>query len=182
MSAFTLHTACGGEIVLTEETMVHLEAHPEARGLLAEAIARVRLPAEGDFLKVVVDLGRVIGQTACVETNCDVFLFAVRKGRTAPTRVVVGVEKSDTTTFVVLVHKDEVSGQWVLNTGYAGADAPREPHDRYFDDKLDGDEFVEALKFWSEHALVWDETMGQPYESTWEIELGKVRAARVPHS
>lgn len=178
METRSFRTACGGVILLTDETVRHLEAHPEAAALLEEAIAKIVLPTDGsDFFKTVVDLGRVIGQTACVEITDGSSLFAVRRGRTEPTRVVIDVAKPDTTQFVVLARKGTL-GDWLLITGYAGADAPREPHDSYFEDGLGDGEFEEALCFWSRHALVWDESMGPVYESTWTVEIENVRSAR----
>lgn len=178
METRSFPTACGGAILLTDQTVRHLEAHPEAATLLGETIAKITLPTDGsDFFKQEVDLGRVIGQTACVEITGGSLLFAVRKGRTEPTRVVIGVAKPDTTKFVVSARKG-TRGDWLLITGYAGANAPREPHDRYLEDKHGTVEWTEAIRFWSTHALVWDETMGQPYESIWPVEIMKVRAAR----
>lgn len=173
----TIQTACGRQITLTEQTIGHLQAHPEASALLEEAIAKITLP-DGTFLLTTVDFGRSIGKNACVEVN-DTVTFAIRKGRDVPTHVVLGIEKPETSLFTVIAYQDETTKQWVLITGFTGPSAPREPHDRYFDDKLDSDEYKNALNFWTTHALVWEaDVMGEAYESSWGLELAKVRMAR----
>lgn len=168
-------TACGGNIFLTDNTIEHLRAHPEAESLLEQAIGRVTLPND-TFLKNEVVFDRVIGQSSCVPINKDApAMFAVRIGRKMPTRVAVGAQKKDTNSFVVLARKDNGSGLWRLITGYAGTSAPLEPHDRHFCNPKNRFEFLKALAFWSSHALVWEpELMGDYYESSWKDELTKI--------
>lgn len=170
-------TACGNLIIQNDLTTEHLRAHPEADGLLEMAIRRIILP-DDFFLKMEVVFDNVIGQSSCVAVNKNApQMFAVRVGRTMPTRVVPGAQKVDSKSFMVVAKKDKRTGVWNLITGYTGATAPPEPHDRSFvgyrrKNKFD---FLVALAFWSSHGLVWErEVMGDPYESSWKAELIKM--------
>lgn len=166
-------TANGGTINLSDETMKHLEAHPETGSLLEEAIAKITLP-KSTFLLEEVIFDHIIGQSSCIEINPSApAMFAVRKGRDLPTRTTIGMPKADTKSFVVIAAKK--GSEWTLITGYAGSKAPREPHDRFFADPANRTEFEKALAFWDTHALVYEpEVMGTLFESTWKYELTKM--------
>ena len=125
-----------------------------------------------------VRFNRIIGENACVDLDPGATaMFAVRKGRDVPTHVTLEKAKKSTEKFTVIAFKK--GEDWELITGFADPSAPREPHDKFFSDPANQAAFEEALEFWSTHALVWEEAiMAAPYESTWEIELEKIRATR----
>lgn len=167
-------TACGGRIVVPRKTADHLRAHPEVVPHLGDAIARVRLPG-GAFLRVAVEMGRLVGRSGLVETAPiavdEPALFARRVGRDFASRVVVGESGPEVSTIAVLAFADEASPRtYVLVTAFVGALAPREPWDPNFESET---ERTEALEFWSRNALVWDPAvMSEPFESTWAEILG----------
>ena len=166
--------ACGTRVALTSATKEHLRAHPEAKDLLEEAMGMVTMPTEATFLPPhTVDFGRIIGTNACVKAaDTETLHFAVRAGREVPSRVLPGQEPEPTSQFTMIAYKGD--GGWVLITGFAGPSAPREPHDRYFQDKRDGDEFAASVEFWTEHGLVLGDDWGEVYTSTWQAELDKL--------
>lgn len=169
-------TACANRLVITKKTIDHLQAHPEAFGLLWEAVGMLTLPNDGsDFFKATVDFGRIIGERGCVPVDQNPGMaqhFAFRKGRALPSHVVVDVPKVPSSNFTMMAFKGRL-GDWILITGYVGDSTPMEPNDP----KLirGSDEFNKALEFWTCHALVYEpEIMGKVYESTWADELEAV--------
>lgn len=163
-------TACNNTISVDNQTVEHLQAHPEAENLLETAISKIVLPNRC-LLDVELVFDRIIGQSSCVAINpSDSAMFAIRIGRDKPTRVAVDAKKVDTKSFVVIAHRTSIG--WRLLTAYVGSKAPREPHDRYFAEPRNRAEFLNALAFWNAHGLVWEENMmSSPYESTWKKEL-----------
>lgn len=172
----TLTTACKNTIEINADTVAHLVAHPEAGELLEEAIAMINLP-EGTFLMTTVEFDRVIGTNACLPAeNTKVLHFSVRSGRDVPTRVLVGQTPEPTKLFTILAFKGK--DEWVLITGFVGPQAPREPHDAYFADKRDSDEFRKALEFWTSHGLCIGNDWGDIFVSTWDKVIADVDAKR----
>ena len=162
------NTNCGNVISLNEETIKHLQAHPEAEALLEEAIAKIDLPREGGFLMTTVEFDRVIGTNACVkanEENLEKIFFSVRPGRELPTRVLIGQKPEPTNLFTILASKN--GKQWNLVTGFTGPQAPREPHAPYFAEARDGRGQSEAKAFWTEHGLCLGDDWGKPFVSNW---------------
>jgi hypothetical protein len=168
-------TACGGRIVVPPKTADHLRAHPEVVEHLGDAIARVRLPDGGAFLRVAVEMNQLVGRSGCVQTPLiglqDKSLFAQRIGRERPSRVVIG-EGEETTKFVVLAFPARgETGTYVLVTSWVGSLAFKEPWDSMIKTQ---EEYQESLGFWCSNALVWDaDVMSAPFESTWEEILGE---------
>jgi hypothetical protein len=167
--------ACGGRIIVPRKTADHLRAHPEVVEHLGDAIARVQLPDGGAFLRVAVEMGRLVGPSGLVETAPiavnELALFAHRIGRDFASRVVVGEQGPEVSTIAVLAFADKADfSTYVLITAFVGDLAPREPWDPNFESET---ERTEALEFWSSHALVWDsDVMSAPFESTWAEILG----------
>lgn len=170
-----IKTFCGGRIIVPRKVEDHLDAHPEVRDILPEAIGRVVLPRDDAFLSAEVEMGRVVGRSGCVQTPPiglgDRALFAQRMGRTNPSRVVVG-EGEPTTKVVVLAFPARgETGTYVLVTSWVGSLAPKEPWDPNIRTQR---EHKESLDFWCTHALVWEPTvMSEPFESSWEEILGR---------
>lgn len=164
-------TACGGRIVVPRSRAEHLRAHPEVIPHLPEAIGRVQLPDGGAFLRVAVEMGRLVGPSGLVETTPirldEPALFARRLERDQASRVVVGEVGPEVSTIAVLAFADERDPRtYVLITAFFGdTRAPKEPWDRNIRDQAEKEE---SISFWLGHALVWDaDTMSAPFESTW---------------
>lgn len=168
-------TACGGTVIVPRKAEDHLRAHPEVEELLAEAVAKLRLPRDGAFLSAEVEMGRVVGRSGCVQTppitSSDRTLFAQRVGRDHSSRVIVG-EGEETTKVVILAFASPgEGGTYVLVTSWVGSLARKEPWDRTI--ASDG-EHRDCLQFWCSNALVYDPAvMAEPFESTWEKILGQ---------
>lgn len=169
-------TFCGGTIVVPYKTEEHLRAHPEVQKILAEAIGKVSLPRNSEFLAIEVEMGRVVGLSGCVEAPRievgDKAFFARRIEREKPTRVLLGSEGVETTKVVILAFPDRKDKRtYVLVTSWIGTLAPKEPWDTNIQSQ---GEFQESLNFWSSHAIVYDPaTMGEIFESTWKEVLKK---------
>jgi len=140
-------------IIITAAGRRHLLAHPEVTDdLLQEAWAKVE--TEGlRFVRVQVNLNRVIGRSGCMETdnNSDTF-WAYRPGRAIPSRFVVGQGREVTTLVVIACRPD--GEDWQLVTAYIGEFAPMELHDPYWGGSwATVKERIEAKEFWGSHAL-----------------------------
>ncbi len=161
-------TACGATVELTEKSLHHLEAHPDVFDILPEAIAKIRFPLGQPFVEIEVDMGRVIGTSGCVPTTRihpnDKAQFALRKGRTSPSRVITGVSGVSTQKAVVIAKKIH-GNRYSLVTSWIGSLAKKEPWDPAI---RSPQQARECLDFWCNHALIHDpEMMGQVFESSW---------------
>lgn len=144
----------GLQIYVGEETLSHMEAHSDVNmSDVAEAIKQ--LDYKGPFFIGSVDLGRVIGTDSCVEISAqDEVKMARRKNRDGLTPIVFGREAAPTTQIVVGICTDD-DGLETLFTAFYGQLAPKEP----WDPRLKDEEREESEKFWSTHALVYEEGM-----------------------
>jgi len=162
-------TIDGGTIVVPPKAEDHLRAHPEVDEILAEAVAKIRLPRDGAFLSVEIEMGRIMGRSGCVSTPpinpSDRSLFAQRIGRERPSRIIVG-EGEETTQVVILAFASrEEAGMYVLVTSWIGSLARKEPWDPMIRSQ---EEYQDCLQFWCSNALVWDPAvMSEPFESNW---------------
>ena len=162
--------ADGGSIVVLPHAQVHLSAHPDVVGLLAEAIGRITLPRHGAFVEIAVEMGRVVGRSGCVATApilpADVATFALRMRREKPSRVMVGVEGPASTTVVVIARPLKALGEYALVTSFIGTLPMKEPWDRALRPGSPGARA--SLDFWCCNALVYDpEVMAPTFESSW---------------
>ena len=164
-------TKTGREIAVTEETWKHLEAHPDVKSILREVLLKVPLPEDSNFTRQEVNMGRTVGKTGLVRVGYEEkMMFAYRKGREGPTRVVpASTPKADTSIVSIVAGKDE-EGSWILYTAFLGILGTREPWDPNIETQEERDE---ALRFWChQYALVHDpETMGPIFISTCEEEF-----------
>lgn len=132
--------------------------------LLREALQRVKLPSNMHFLKTVVGLGRVIGQSHIVSTrdvSAEHILWAIRKGRNGWSRFCkVGQAQPCSSLVIILKKTEENSRQYVLISAFVGDDSYRELYDPRAQQA--------DIMFWREHALLWgceevDESTIQQY-------------------
>lgn len=167
-------SACGSIVDVTERCVRHLEAHPEMAEILVEAISKANF-GNLPFAEVEVELGRIVGQRTRVSTRLEspdsTMTFAIRKGREAPSRVVIGVGAEETSS-VSIIAKRTKPGNYILITCWAGSLAEKEPWDK----TIRGPEHLnQSLNFWCQNALIHDpETMGAPFESSWSKVLESI--------
>lgn len=132
----------------------HLDGHPEVRGYLEEAFARIGSPTR--LWAGVVDLGRQLGTSSCVEVAPDEpVLYAWRHGRRGCSRFVRGREPVACTTVKLVLYPE--AERAVLVTAFIGGDVAPEP---WSSGAASSDaEHLAAVRFWECHALIWDETL-----------------------
>jgi L-rhamnose mutarotase len=139
-------------------TAFHMKVHSDVFEFLEEAINKVNLSDKTDkVIKIQIDMGRVVGNTTCVSVlDNDTFRYAKRLGRNYPTRFVLN-RKPVPCNFISVVLKSTPNGKrdYHLLTAYIGYMATKEVHDP----KITLDEAHEANEYWSNHALIWDETI-----------------------
>jgi len=112
--------------------------------ILKEAVGKVTM-AGAAFQKTVVDMGRIVGKTECVETtDDDEIVYSTRPGRKGPTRFVLNREPEDTQ-FINVILKRADEG-YVLISAFFGGNAEPEPWDRHATQA--------AVDFWATHALI----------------------------
>ena len=120
--------------------------HHLPEGLLREAISRADLGNQA-FMKIRIDMGRIVGVSTCVETTSDdQIVFARRINRKGLTRFVRGRKAEDCSAIILILKRIEPNG-YLLITGFVGDSAEPEP----WDEKAS----AQSVEFWSTHALIW---------------------------
>lgn len=155
MEKFLGITKDGREVFDRSNSHVHYE-DGLTEELLSEGISMIdstKLRAkDGCF---VIDMGREIGYSSCVPiTDKDQVVTVYRKNREGWTKMVknrTGIPTSNLT--IVLKEHD---GYLRCLTAYVGLGAPKEPWDRSLKTNK---ERVESIKFWSTHALLYNEKL-----------------------
>jgi hypothetical protein len=118
-----------------------------APDLLTEVIARLEPPAL-PFVKLRVDLGRVVGQSICVQTGTqDAIVYARRVNRQGPTRFVCDRRPVDCHSVIVILKATAMPKAFILISAFIGDHAEPEPWDR--------NATPAAWEFWRHHALIW---------------------------
>lgn len=139
-----------GELVVDREDS-HVQSHPTVLPLIREALASVHADGRNEFAEEV-DLGRVVGETICVETakdgSDDKIVYARRPPRRGLTRFVKN-KRSAPCRHVTVVLKKITGGGYLLMTAYIGRRSPAEPWDQKWATE-------ESFRFWSTHALMWN--------------------------
>ena len=136
------------------DTKAHMEAHSDVEmAHVKEAIAEMEYNTP--FQIKAVDLGKTIGTDSCVEISAqDEVKMLQRKNRAGKTPVVFNRKAEATSQIVIgICHDDD--GLETLFTAFYGQLAPKEP----WDPRLRDDEREESEKFWSTHALVYEDGM-----------------------
>lgn len=179
-----LKTADDTMVEIDEVTQTKLSAHPEVMELLPEAISKLTLHAESGMVKTDIEMGRVVGIRALVETpeielNTPTY-FAYRKERKFPSHISTTKKGGPCGTVAISVLKSPESNSWKLITAFVGKSVPSEPF-YYFDQESrlykNESQLKTSLEFWIKHALtVEPDVTGEVYESTWEKELEKIKA------
>jgi len=171
----SFETVDGATINIPEDTVCHLQAHPDVWDVIEEAILKVDTKGE-DLVLAEVDLGRVVGRSGAVKLDStplsmtNKLQFAKRIGRTNWSRVATTTDGPEVST-VVVIAKKEVDGQYSLLTSYIGWLSEREPSDPNL---LVGD-VPPTLEWWKDYALVYDQsTFGEVVEMTWPEAIFRV--------
>lgn len=133
----------------------HFHQHSDVICHLSEAFKKalpeLELVPIGETYKTVVDLGRVIGHTACVAlTGNEEIFYAQRKGRKTLTKFVKGIDAPECSTISFVLHKSG-ENKYRLITAYIGKVAEKEPLDPKIENQ---EEFNIAKTFWDNHALI----------------------------
>lgn len=136
-----------GKIVQVD--LEHLKVHVDVLPFLEEALRRV--PTKNrPFIRVAVDLGRVIGTSQCVETDSsDQIYYASRPGRITQTRFVTTKTAQPCRLVTLIMKKAEMN--YRLITAYIGDLAEKEVGDPSIRTE---NERMACENFWSCHALV----------------------------
>ncbi|MEK7557407.1 MAG: hypothetical protein AAB538_05495 [Patescibacteria group bacterium] len=135
-----------GEVVYDQEpSHLHDNVSPE---LLQEALNQVTLAPGNDVQHFTIDMGRIVGQTRCVETtDADEIVYAQRLGRGGLSRFVKGRKPEDCNTIAIKLRRDPKDDRVYLYTAFVGKPTPSEPY------LANGD--PTAKQFWDTHALIW---------------------------
>lgn len=151
--SFVARSLNGFDVYLNPEHTnmeLHVAENPEILGLIAEAIEHSELT--GDNVAIEKDLGRVVGETACVRTSAtDRIIFARRHHRDSFSRFVMDRTPELVQTVVAILHK--VDDSYELWSGWCGRLVPMVPDENGV---LHG-----SKEFWAQHALVYDESIIQ---------------------
>ncbi|MBP6256268.1 hypothetical protein KA405_00695 [Patescibacteria group bacterium] len=134
----------------------HLNAHPLEQSLLDEAFEMI-IP-EGEYLAKELEFGRIIGESACVQTDeKDEILFAQRKNRRERSRFVKNRVPEPCSTMVIVLRRISESSLELV-TAYIGKKGYGEPWDLGLH-AFEEDFYLAQEKsaaFWRTHALIYD--------------------------
>ena len=123
--------------------------HHLGESLLRDAIGRCELNAT--FEKRSVQYPAPVGLTDCVATSSkDAIIFAQREGRNGLTRFVLDRKPEPCSSIVIICKQAEELRErgYILVTAFLGSESEPEPWDRRATPA--------ALRFWSDHALIWN--------------------------
>lgn len=145
------------------------DKHYHRPELHVEALKKIELPADGEFVKAIIDMKKVIGVDHLVKTTPeDEIIYLKRDNRPGFSRMVLN-RKADETQFVtaiLCINNDPTDhdflpgteGKWVLVTLFEGDPGEKEPWDRAFAKSDENPEVAKALAkawaFWATHALI----------------------------
>ena len=132
----------------------HMLSHTDvSEELIIEAIQKVTFGLENNERMITVDMGRIIGKQACVETTAnDKVVDAKRPGRKIASRIVCNREPVPTSKLTLGLSIKKEDGLLTVFTAYPGERAPMELTD-YKYKRLSLEEKAEIRMFWDTHAL-----------------------------
>ena len=143
------------------ENNQHMLAHTDvSEELLTEAIQKVTFGLENNERIITVDMGRIIGKQACVETTADdKVVEAKRPGRKNASRIVCNRDPVPTSKLTLGFSIKREDGLLTVYTAYPGERAPMELTD-YKYKRLSPEEQAKIRMFWDTHALCSISTYG----------------------
>lgn len=147
-------------------------SHVSSQAIMPVTAALARVDPHGrHFIQEEVKFPEIVGTTACVSTSSsDEIFLAQRPGRCGLTRFVKGREPEPCdTVFVVL--KNIRPCRYLLVTGFVGHRPEPEPWDKraFGFAKNPAVAQERSVKFWTEHALVYDPVMIVPGSERAEV-------------
>ncbi len=164
-------------VLLSYQTLSHLEVHPKIIDHLSEAISKISFPSkQGERIRMEIDLKKIIGKSSLIKTesitnNSDTY-FSKRKGREGPSRVALDQDLQETS-IISIVAEPIDEKQCNLISAWYGSIAPKEPWDNSL--MKDKKALDESLRFWCCHALVYEvDFMQEPFISTWEKVISSI--------
>lgn len=134
----------------------HFEDHNFSKEIMVEALSKITQVSQ--FEKHVVNMGKIIGVTSCVQIKeGEQVIMAVRKKRLGPTPMVLNREPEPCESIVVILKKcyDDEGMYFILITAFVGKGSEPEPWDKQL--KPGSPEYMCSVKFWQTHALIYDE-------------------------
>jgi hypothetical protein len=132
-----------GDLVIDRQRS-HL--HEGVIPILDEVLPKIASQGRA-FFSATIDLGRIVGETTCLETNeGDDIIFAQRPGRVGLTRFVKN-RQAEATSLVTVILKKIGFQKYLLITAWLGGKAEPEPWDRNATPR--------SADFWRRHALLW---------------------------
>lgn len=157
----TFITGNNRNLIITQNFIDHMKAHPVEEALLGEATRLIHVPDQKWFVGAA-DLGRVIGTSGCLEVDpIDIdtpALFGFRHNRRIASRCVRGEGKP--TQHITIVARKGKYQDFFFVSAWPGV--PAKPEPTHTTQK-------ENMAFWCEHALIWSESNfeNKPFMSTW---------------
>ena len=132
----------------------HMLSHTDvSEDLIIEAIQKVTFGLENTERMITVDMGRIIGKQACVETTADdKVVEAKRPGRKIASRIVCNRDPVPTSKLTLGFSIKREDGLLTVFTAYPGEWAPMELTD-YKYKRLSPKEQAKIRMFWDTHAL-----------------------------
>ena len=145
-------TANGVEIFDRDDSHLHFEGGLNLE-LLQEAIKKIEF--KGNFGMFVVKFEHPVGYTTCVPVSReDNVVMVYRIGRFGQTPMVKGRNPEICNNITIIITKDKESDCCILVTAYIGSGNPPEPWDKHL---YGAKKKAQSEKFWSTHALIYDE-------------------------
>lgn len=147
-------TSKNGESVFLDEKVTNVTLHiietPDLIDFVRDVVSQSELI--GENIAIEKDLGRIIGETSLIETtDNDEIVYAKRLHRNKFTRFVKNRSLTQTSFVTVILRKAD-SG-YNLWSAWCGKLVPTSPGD--------DEEMPKSQGFWSNHALVYDESIIQ---------------------
>lgn len=122
--------------------------HSSVADILPELFSKIKSEQRA-FISEEIDLGRIIGESTCVETTAsDDVVYALRKKRQGYTRFVKNRKPIPSSKAVVILKYDEDQKWYILITAFVGNKSEPEPWDR--------NATPNSKPFWDTHALIFD--------------------------
>lgn len=142
-----------------QANIAHMQQHLDVIPFLDEVVSKIDTKNQ-EFIKVSIEMGRIIGKTNLVKTTPDdEIVYAIRTGRRILTRFVKNRQGDDCSTVCIILKKlDGI--RYKLLTAYIGRLGEKEAGDHSIQTE---EEYATCKGFWDHHALTWDETVDVTY-------------------
>lgn len=137
--------------------MNHASTHNHPRNITLEAISKITLNKDDEFQTHVVEFERSIGYSNCVKVSGqDQIIYAVRRYRDRPSRMVKGYTPQPCNSLVVILKKSPNSKRAMLVTAFIGEkdSALSTPWSGHL--KKGTEKYKASVSFWKSHALIFE--------------------------